>query len=91
VPDAADVEACHATLALDDTFKETGTEFREPGVEAASDSWKQGRLQRACFVLDGYEHHRAASEARTRRHVKERKATAALWKERWDRCGGYDF
>ncbi len=30
VLDAADVEACHALLALDDAFKETGAEFREP-------------------------------------------------------------
>ena len=28
--DAADVEACHALLALDDAFKETGAELREP-------------------------------------------------------------
>jgi len=30
VLDAADVEVCHALLALDDAFKETGAELREP-------------------------------------------------------------
>ena len=44
-------------LALDDTFKEIWAELRQPGAEAPAGSWKQGCLQQACFVLDGYEHH----------------------------------
>ena len=74
VLDAADVEACHALLALDDAFNETGAELREP-VSFSMLTNIIGRPRR--YGPGGI--------------LKERKATAALWKERWDRCGGYDF
>tara|TARA_B100001013_G_scaffold313876_1_gene220156 strand:+ start:2377 stop:2601 length:225 start_codon:yes stop_codon:yes gene_type:complete len=74
VLDAADVEACHALLALDDAFKETGAELREP-VSSSMVTNIIGWPRR--YGPGGI--------------LKERKATAALWKERWDRCGGYDF